>query len=254
MYNFTPSKTKILEVPICGLSLKEFLDIAVNAILNRKKTIFTTINTHSIVVAQKSSEFLNHFKTADFVLPDGIGMVWAVRSLGKECKERVAGPEFTNALLKQADHHGFSIYFLGTTEGNLKKIIGNINKKYASIRIAGTYSPPFVEIDDMDHHEIVARINKSGPDILLVGMTAPKQELFLSRNYAELNVPFMMGIGAAFDYLAGIKSQCPKIVGKLGLEWLYRLVISPKHVWKREISIPLFIYYFLTKQFFASRK
>ena len=188
------------------------------------------------------------------MLPDGIGIVMAVRSLNKECKERVSGPEFTNALLERADNNGFSIYLLGSTEEDLNKIISNIKQKYLSIRIAGSYSPPFVPVDDMDHRGIVARINKSGADILLVGMTAPKQELFLSRNYKGLDVPFMIGIGAAFDYLAGVKQQSPKIVGKMGLEWLYRLIHSPEHVWKREITIPIFIYYFLTKQFFAPRK
>jgi N-acetylglucosaminyldiphosphoundecaprenol N-acetyl-beta-D-mannosaminyltransferase len=254
MDNSILPSTEILKVPIWGLSLNAFLDIASNAILNRRKTLFTTVNTYSIVVAQKNQEFLNHFRTVDFVLPDGIGIVWAVRSLRQECKERVSGPEFTNALLARADNNGFSIYLLGSTEENLNKIISNIKMKYPSVRIAGSYSPPFVEIDEMDHSGVVARINKSGADILLVGMTAPKQELFLSRNYEALNVPFMIGIGAAFDYLAGVKQQCPQIVGKLGFEWLYRLVTSPKHVWKREISIPIFIYYFLTKQLFARRK
>jgi N-acetylglucosaminyldiphosphoundecaprenol N-acetyl-beta-D-mannosaminyltransferase len=254
MDNSINPTTEILNIPVCGCDLEEFADIAISAILNRRKTLFTTVNTYSIGVAQKNREFLNHFKTADFVLPDGIGIVWAVRSLGKECKERVSGPEFTNNLLERANNNGFSIYLLGTTDENLNKIISNIKKKYPSVRIAGSYSPPFVEIDAMDHSGIVARINKSGTDILLVGMTAPKQELFLSRNYDALDVPFMIGIGAAFDYLAGVKQQCPKIVGKLGLEWLYRLVTSPKHVWKREIAIPIFLYSFLTEQFFAHRK
>lgn len=254
MNNIIYDKTLILDVPICGLSLKEFLNIAIKSILDRRKTLFTTINTYSIILAQKNKEYLNHFKTADFVLPDGIGIVWAIRSLGKECKERVSGPEFTNVLLERANKHRFSVYFLGSTEENLKKIINNINRKYPSVLIAGSYAPPFVAIDQMDHKGIVARINNCAADILLVGMTAPKQELFLSRNYQELNVPFMIGVGAVFDYLADVKKQCPAIIGRLGLEWLYRLFTSPGHVWIREITIPIFIYHFLTKQFFATRK
>ncbi|MDD3662582.1 MAG: WecB/TagA/CpsF family glycosyltransferase [Candidatus Pacebacteria bacterium] len=248
---YTSHKADILDVPICGISLKEFLDIATDTILSSRKTLFTTVNTYSIVMAQKNRAFLNHFKTADFVLPDGIGIVWAIRSLGKECRERVAGPEFANLLLAEANKHQFSIYFLGSTEENLNRIIMNINKQYPLIKIAGCYAPPFVDIDDMDHNGIVKHINDSNADILFVGMTAPKQELFLSRNYQDLSVSFMMGVGAAFDYLAGVKRQCPPIVGKLGLEWLFRLITSPRHVWRREISIPIFIYHFLTKQYFA---
>lgn len=251
MDKYNKKIVEILSVPISGLCLSEFVDIAMKAIFDRRKTLFTTINTYSIILAQKNVEFLNHFKTVDFVLPDGIGIVWAVRSLGKVCEERVSGPEFTNALLERANYNSFSIYILGSTEENLKKIINTIEQKYPSVRIAGSNSPPFVEIDQMDHKGVVARINNSGADILLVGMTAPKQELFLSRNYQELNVPFMIGVGAAFDYLAGVKKQCPKIIGKLGLEWLFRLITSPRHVWRREISIPIFIYHFLTKQYFA---
>ena len=196
MNNKFPTKALILDVPICGISLKEFVDTAINAVLNQKKTIFTTINTYSIVEAQKNKEFLNHFKTADFVLPDGIGIVWAIRRLGKECKERVSGPEFTNALLAQANVHEFSFYFLGSTQDVLEKIVRNVKEKYPTIKIAGYHAPPFSELADMNHKGIVEKINKSGADILLVGMTAPKQELFLSRNYTNINVPFMMGIGA----------------------------------------------------------
>jgi N-acetylglucosaminyldiphosphoundecaprenol N-acetyl-beta-D-mannosaminyltransferase len=254
MNNIIHTKALILDVPICGMSLKEFSDIAINAILNRRKLLFTTVNTYSIIVAQKNIEFLKHFKTADCVLPDGIGIVWAIRRLGQECRERVSGPEFTNTLLEQANIHQFSIFFLGSTKENLNKITRNINKQYPLIKIAGCYAPPFVDIDDMDHNGIVKHINDSNADILLVGMTAPKQELFLSRNYQGLSVSFMMGVGAAFDYLAGVKRQCPPIVGKLGLEWLFRLITSPKHVWRREISIPNFIYHILTKKYFAARK
>ncbi len=245
---------EILGVPIWGFSLDQFVEIGINAISSRGKTLFTTVNTYSVVIAQHNEEFQSHFKMADYVLPDGIGIVLAVRSLRKECKERVSGPEFTNAFLRKLDYHNYSVYLLGSTEENLHKIINNIKIKYPNIRIAGSYSPPFLGIEEMDHTGIVYEINKSGADALLVGMTAPKQELFLSRNYKDLSVPFMIGVGAAFDYLAGVKQQCPRIIGKMGLEWLFRLIHSPLHVWKREITIPIFIYYFLSKQFFPCRK
>jgi N-acetylglucosaminyldiphosphoundecaprenol N-acetyl-beta-D-mannosaminyltransferase len=246
--------TEILGVPVSALPLKGTVALAVKRIRGGKKALFTTINTFSIMVAQKNPEFLQHFKGADVVLPDGMGIVLAVRSLGKTCPERIAGPEFVDALLPKANENKFSVYFLGSTEENLRKIERSVSEKYPAIRVAGCYSPPHASLDKFNHDEIVAAINRTRPDILLVGMTAPKQELFLSRNFEKLDVSFMIGVGASFDYLAGVKLQCPKLIGRLGLEWLYRLIHSPKHVWKREVTIPLFIYHFFTKQFFARRK
>jgi N-acetylglucosaminyldiphosphoundecaprenol N-acetyl-beta-D-mannosaminyltransferase len=246
--------TDILGAPVCSLPLKSIVELASKAIRERKKVLFTTVNTFSIMMAQKDPEFLQHFKDADVVLPDGIGIVLAVRSLGNTCPERIAGPEFVDALLPKANENKFSVFFLGSTEENLLKIERNVKERYPAIRIAGHYSPPHTSLDEFKHNEIVGAINRCQPDILLVGMTAPKQELFLSRNFDMLDVSFMMGVGASFDYLAGVKSQCPRIIGRLGFEWLYRLIHSPKHVWKREATIPLFIYHFLTKQFFARRK
>lgn len=245
--------TEILAVPVCCLSLRKTIELAVDLISAGRKTMFTTVNTYSIVVAQNHSEYLKHFKQADVVLPDGMGVVLAVRSLGRECPERVAGPEFVDALLPMAEDKKFSIFFLGSTEENLQKIEHNLRLEHPAIRIAGHYSPPHVSLSEFDDDRIVERINLASPDILLVGMTAPKQELWLSRNYDKVNATFMIGVGAAFDYLAGVKTQCPKIIGRLGLEWLHRLVHSPRHVWKRELTIPMFVYLFMTKQWLTRK-
>jgi N-acetylglucosaminyldiphosphoundecaprenol N-acetyl-beta-D-mannosaminyltransferase len=244
---------EILDIPVWGLTLDQSVELAFQLILSKQKAVFSTINTYSIITAQDNAEFKKHFKTADVVLPDGIGIVLAARYLSKGCPERVAGPEFVDSFLPVAEKNGVSILFFGSSSSVLEKIKANVVARYPEINIAGLYSPPFGPIDSFDDEHIVNWINEKRPDVLFVGMTAPKQELWLSTNYQNLNVPFMMGIGASFEYLAGTKTQTPKFIGKIGFEWLYRLCTSPKHVWRREITIPIFIYYFVKRHILGKR-
>lgn len=241
---------KILGLPLWGLSLNEFVELARNLIKAGQKVLFTTLGAPSITWAQNSAEFFNHFQQADVVLPDGILAVWMARCLRHKVSQRASGPDFVDMFLPVAEKEGFSIFFMGSTNDTLEKLKSNCLEKHPALNIAGLLSPLFGEFDDAADRRLVNAINQTHPDVLFVGMTAPKQELWLSRNFSQLDILFAMGVGASFDYLAGNKPRVPKWLGKLGFEWLYRLVHEPRRLWRRNVCGNAILFWLLLKNCF----
>jgi bacterial polymer biosynthesis proteins, WecB/TagA/CpsF family len=243
-----PSAGKILGIPIWGLYLQDFVQLARTLIKSKRKALFTTIGAPSIVVSQKCPEFFEHFQHADVVLPDGILPTWIAKIFKYKVPERVPGPDFVDAFLPVAEQESFKLFFLGSTDQTLKKIRANCLRQYPHLNIVGELSPPFGKFDEQINSSLLEAINQAHPDVLFVGMTAPKQELWLSRNFNQLDVLFAMGVGAAFDYLAGNKPRVPKQVGRIGFEWLYRLVLDPRRLWRRNLN-NILVMWFLIKDY-----
>lgn len=202
-------------------------------------------NPHSLVVARNDVFFSEALKKADILLPDGIGIVLAAKILGLNLEERVAGYEFFTGLSQKANESNkkVKIFFLGSTEAVLDKIKDKLSRDYPNLVIVGSISPPFKpEFSDQDNESMISEINKVKPDVLWVGMTAPKQEKWIYQNKDKLNVPLMGAIGAVFDFYAGTKKRSSSWVCKLGIEWLPRLLREPRRLFKRNfISSPLFL-------------
>lgn len=201
-------------------------------------------NPHSLVVAQSDTVFSQSLENADILLPDGIGIVLAAKILGINLKERVAGSEFFGALSEKAENSGgIKYFFLGSTHEVLREIVSRLNKEYPNIVVSGFLSPPFKqEFTEEDNLEMIRQINEAKPDVLWVGMTAPKQEKWIYQNKDKLDVPLMGAIGAVFDFYAGTKKRAPAWICKLGLEWMPRLLREPKRLFRRNfISSPLFL-------------
>jgi N-acetylglucosaminyldiphosphoundecaprenol N-acetyl-beta-D-mannosaminyltransferase len=213
-------------------------------------------NPHSLVTATRDPLFERAIKGADLVVPDGIGVVWASRLLGGRIQERVTGTDIFLALnraLSRNNHHSY--YFLGSSESTLRKIVNRMEKDFPSIAVAGVYSPPFEEeFSDQENSSMIHAVNGAKPDVLWVGMTAPKQEKWISQNKDKLNVKFIGAIGAAFDYYAGtVKRPRPWFLDH-GLEWLPRLLGEPCRLRKRMfISAPLFMTRILAERISRNR-
>jgi len=178
---------------------------------------------------------------------DGAGLLLVGRLRGIVFPDRIAGPDLVPRLSDALARGGGARYFfLGSTEEVLAKIEANVARSWPSIRVVGTLSPPFRETSDEEEAAQVAAINAARPDVLWVGMTAPKQELWVARNRHRLEVPLVGSVGAAFDYLAGTKTRGPLWFRKHGLEWLPRLAMEPARLWRRTfLSAPLFLWYSL---------
>jgi len=202
-------------------------------------------NPHSLMVARQDREFAAALGSSTLLLPDGIGIVLAGRMLGRPFPERVAGYEFYSTLTQRLDDAGGARYFfLGSTPEVLARIEARIAEEYCAITVAGTCSPPYRDVfTAADDEEMVSTVNAAAPDVLWVGMTAPKQEKWIERNRSQLRVPLVVAIGAVFDFYAGTRPRAPRWVCDAGLEWLPRLVREPRRLWRRSlVSAPAFVY------------
>lgn len=209
-----------------------------------KGSYMACANPHSLVVASGDPVFNAALKTADILLPDGTGVVMASKIFNVPVMEKVAGYDFFLALSASAERsRGLRYFFLGSSEHVLNRIVSRLNLEYPSIAVCGIYSPPYKEsFSETDNITMVEAINAANPEVLWVGMTAPKQEKWIYANRDKLNVPFIGAIGAVFDFYAGTKVRSSVFWQKLGLEWLPRFMKEPKRLWDRNIkSTPIFI-------------
>ncbi len=204
------------------------------------------LNPHSARMAEGDPAAGAALRAADILIPDGVGVIIASRILGGSIRERITGSDIFRELRRHLNARGdASYFFLGSTDETLAIIRNRLSKEYPAIRYAGGYSPPFKTIFSTEENEaMIAAVNKAAPDVLWVGMTAPKQEKWIHQNKDKLNVKFIAAVGAVFDFYAGnVKRSHPWFL-EHGLEWLPRLLQEPRRLWQRTfISAPFFFWY-----------
>ena len=210
------------------------------------KTLINTINAHSFVVAQEDEAFSRALRSGDFLIPDGISIVKACKWLktSNPPREKIAGADLFAFEMDRLNQKGGKCFFMGSSEAVLSKIREKAAEVYPNILIE-TYSPPYKPVfSDEDNASIIAAINAADPDLLWIGMTAPKQEKWACEHWRKLNIHCHCGtIGAVFDFFAGTAQRAPETWINAGLEWLYRLFKEPKRMWKRYlIDNPRFIF------------
>ena len=207
------------------------------------KGVISTINPHSYIVARRDSIFRHALMTSDFLIPDGIGFVFASRVLIGSKIRKISGSDLHLILLKSLNQRKGRCFYLGSSKITLYKIRKKIRKEFPKIT-AGFYSPPYKRLfSDADTYSMIDAINNFVPDVLFVGMTAPKQEKWIFQNRQKLDVPIICAIGAVFDFYSGTVKRPVEFWVKIGLEWFIRLMKEPKRLWSRTlISTPLFIW------------
>ena len=226
------------------------------------KVLINTINAHSFNVAQKDEAFAEALRNGDYLIPDGASIVKACRWLKAKSqpKERIAGWDlfefemsYLNSKMKECKNEKMKkgrVMFLGSSEKVLALIRERAAIDYPHLEVI-TYSPPFKpEFSDEDNKEMIQAINKANPDLLWIGMTAPKQEKWTYQHWKELDIHCHVGtIGAVFDFYAGTVERAPLWWQKHSMEWLYRLLFEPKRMWRRYvIGIPLFLWNILKEK------
>lgn len=215
------------------------------------KILINTINAHSYNTAQKDALFAEALRNGDYLIPDGASIVKACRWIGAKSQpmERIAGWDLFETEMERLNKHGGRCMFMGSSEKVLQKIRERAATDYPAIEIV-TYSPPYKpEFSTEENAAIVQAINAANPDLLWIGMTAPKQEKWTYAHWNELDIHCHVGtIGAVFDFYAGTARRAPQWWQKHSLEWLYRLIIEPRRMWRRYIiGNPLFLWN-LTKE------
>ena len=189
-------------------------------------------NAHVVTEARRESSFKQVLGLADLVVPDGMPLIWLGRQRGYPLKRRVYGPELMETFLKETGPK-YRHFLYGGARGLPERLSGVLSKRFQGIRFVGAHSPPFRPLTSKEDEEVVELIKKAAPDVLWVGLGAPKQERWMYEHKERLRVPVMVGVGAAFDFLAGVKSQSPRWMQEHGLEWLWRLMSEPRRLWRR---------------------
>ncbi|SFD91701.1 WecB/TagA/CpsF family glycosyltransferase [Nitrosomonas sp. Nm166] len=209
------------------------------------------INPHSYAVALNDVVFSRALHAADWLIPDGAGVVFASKLLNGHIRERVTGSDIFQGVLEELNRtNGYSVFFLGSTDETLAAIRARMVVDYPNIRLAGTYSPPFKPVYSKEELDaMVTAINDAAPDVLWVGMTAPKQEKWIYENRTRLNVKFAGAIGAVFDFYTGQVKRSHPFFQRIGLEWLPRLIQQPRRLWRRMfVSAPIFVLHVLRQR------
>lgn len=227
-----------LGIPVHNVDSRESLQILDAFIRERKPRQVVTVNPEFVMAARRDAAFRDVLLRADLSLPDGVGLLLGARILGTPLKERVTGVDTVLRVAALAAERGYRLYLLGAAPGVAEEAAARLMQAYPGLRIAGTYAgSPAPEEEDA----IVARVTAAAPDVLFVAYGAPKQDLWIARNLGRLGVPVAMGIGGAFDFIAGRAKRAPLWMQRMGLEWLHRLIHQPWR-WRRMLALPRFLF------------
>jgi N-acetylglucosaminyldiphosphoundecaprenol N-acetyl-beta-D-mannosaminyltransferase len=188
---------------------------------------------HGVVEAQHDLAFRKILEFTDLVVPDGMPLIWLGRRRGHDLPHRVYAPDLVLAFCEQTQGQAYRHFFYGGDSGVADRLAESLTRRFPGMRVAGTYSPPFRPLSEQEDDEIVAMISRAAPDVLWVGLGAPKQERWMHEHKQKLSVPVMVSVGAAFDWLSGRRRQAPPWMREHGLEWLFRLLQEPRRLWRR---------------------
>lgn len=243
------SDHRLLGVRIGTATLSELSATAQEVISNRGGPfVFACANPHSLVVSRSDAPFRKALEAADVVVADGVGCLWGARLAGVSIGPRVTGSDFFLAVMRALNQTGGRAFFFGSSDTVLEKLALRARVDFPRVVIR-SLSPPFRPWSDEENLLMVGKIRSFEPDVLWVGMTAPKQEKWVADNASRLAIPLIGSIGAVFDYYAGVTRRAPRWICNLGFEWLYRLPREPKRLWKRTfVSAPLFFWHVLRER------
>ena len=235
-------------------SLAKSVDFVIAKARSRQGSYVCVSTVHMCMEVFDSAEFRSIVNQADLIIPDGRPISWAQKLLGFSEAQQVRGQDIMNELcgISGAKQLNVGLYG-GSSDDLLCLVVDKLKISYPDIRINYSYSPPFRALTHEEDEAIFQSINASGVNILFVGIGCPKQERWMAEHKSKVNC-VMLGVGAAYDFIAESKKHAPKWMQKLGLEWLFRLVSEPKRLWRRYLKQnPRFIYYFL-QQWLLKRK
>jgi N-acetylglucosaminyldiphosphoundecaprenol N-acetyl-beta-D-mannosaminyltransferase len=236
-------RVNILGTQVSSISSTDLIDAFKMAIQVNKLIQVAITPVNSILAAYKNPQVQNAYNTADYVLCDGMPVKWASTFLNTPIVERITGLDLLPSLVAFAAAENFNLFLLGASPGVGEKLKEVILQQYPNCKVVGIYVPPFMPMfDAAENKKMVDAVNAAKPDIVLISLTAPKQDLWITQNKAQLHPALYVGIGGAFEVMAGLAKRAPKWMHGAGLEWLFRLIQEPKRMYRRYlIEAPLFI-------------
>lgn len=232
--------TEIFGIRVSVGEADEFLVAFIKLAKDRVSAYILFMNSHMLYENKKNDEFRKIVDNAVVVCPDGVPLLYSIKYFGKSNVDRIAGNDFIFSLVEMAEKEGLRVFFYGSTNEVLAKIKQKIQKEYSALKCK-MYSPPFRSLSEHEMNQHAQLINDFQANIVLVGLGCPKQEYWMNQMKHKVNAP-MFGVGGAFLFFAGIDSRAPKWMRNSGFEWLYRLVLEPRRLFKR---------YFITNSYFC---
>ena len=200
-------------------------------------------NVNMVMECFDRAAYRNLVNSAELVTPDGMPLVWAMRGLGTRGATRVYGPDLTRTLLAAAERAGIAVGFYGGTPQTLKQLLAVTAANHPRLNISYSCAPPFKSLTDAEDHAVTEAIRASGARLLFVGLGCPKQEAWMAAHRDRLEA-VLLGVGAAFDFIAGTKPQAPRVLQNAGCEWLFRLATEPRRLWRRYLkNNPRFLFH-----------
>ncbi len=238
-----PKRVNILGVGLSVINLDRARELIAQALEQRIKGYVCVTGVHGVTEAQKDAELRAILNQAFLNTPDGMPMVWMGKLHGFREMDRVYGPDLMLLICEYTQRSGHTHFLCGGGEGVAQQLRQKLETKFPGIRIVGDYTPPFRPLDPTEEAELVRTVNEKKPDIFWVGLSTPKQEKFMVRYWQKLDTTLMFGVGAAFDFHAGLVRQAPRWIQRSGLEWLFRLSCEPRRLWRRYLkNNPLFVW------------
>ncbi len=244
MTEFRNAYADVLGVKVSAINLKLAVDLADEWIAAGSPGYVCLTGVHGVMEAQADLEFRRILNFACINTPDGMPMTWIGRLQGFRTMDRVFGPDFMTAMCRLSVERGYRNFLYGGKPGVAELLSETLQRRFPGLQVVGTYTPPFRELTPDEEEEIFAQLWESRPHILWVGLSTPKQERFMAQYVDRLQVPMLVGVGAAFDYHTGRIRDCSEWVKRAGLQWLHRLMQDPRHLWRRYLcNNPAFLWH-----------
>jgi N-acetylglucosaminyldiphosphoundecaprenol N-acetyl-beta-D-mannosaminyltransferase len=233
----------VLGVAVDAVDLECALERVERTLRLRQKGYVCAISVHGVLEARRDTSVAQAFEDAAMVVPDGTPMVWVGRLQGRGAMRQVTGPDLMREIVSRTEFAGYSHFFYGGRQGVALELALTWMRKFPGTRIAGTYTPPFRDLTAAEESKLIDVLNQSKPDIIWVGISTPRQELFMRRILPHLESGVMFGVGAAFDFHTGRVRDCAAWIKRMGLQWLHRLVQDPRRLWRRNLWNATFLWH-----------
>ncbi|HEY9286889.1 MAG TPA: WecB/TagA/CpsF family glycosyltransferase [Candidatus Dormibacteraeota bacterium] len=236
-------RVNVLGVGVSAINMRLALDQLHDWIVSGDRQFVSVCNVHSVMECRRDPRLRQIVNAAGMVTPDGMPLVWLARRSGHKAVARVYGPDLMLAELSASQQSGHSHFFYGGRPGVADRLAAAMRRRFPGARVVGTYSPPLASAAELCNAEVASLINESRADIVWVGISSPKQEYWMSCMRPMLQAAVLIGVGAAFDFHTGNVPQAPGWMQRAGLEWLFRLIVEPRRLWRRYlIDNPWFIF------------
>jgi N-acetylglucosaminyldiphosphoundecaprenol N-acetyl-beta-D-mannosaminyltransferase len=243
------SRVNICNVLIDNVSMQETLDVIEDLIAKGQPRYITNANVDIVVRCNRDPEFARYYAQGTLDVADGVPLMWAAKFLGSPLKEKVSGSDLVPKVCELANRKGYKLFFLGGRPGAADAARDKLQRILKDLKVVGTYAPPFgFEKDQAELQKISRMVKEAKPDILFVGLGAPKQERWIEKYHREVGVPVSMGVGVTFEFIAGVVKRAPKWMQNIGLEWFWRLMMEPGRLWKRYLVDDLQFFVLLVRQ------